>query len=259
MSPSWDLATYSLVLGLAAVAGGALPLLTSRQRGMSILTGLSGGVMLGTVAFILLPEAVEQLGYRGLALVPVGLVGIWGLEAYLHRRADPAAETPGGVPREAHAAGSGLGVSGAGALFGFSAHTILDGVSLAGAVEAGVGGSVFLAILAHKLPTSISLCTLLISESRPRRTVLLALAAYGLMVPLGALLYLGISATVPIERLAAWAMALSAGTFLYISLVELLPGTLRPGAPRRVRGALGLLGGVLLMAVVGGLSHGAHG
>lgn len=256
MSPSWELATYSLLLGAAAVAGGALPLLTARRRGVSALAALSAGVMLGTVVFVLLPEAVHQLGLRALALVPVGFFGIWGIEALLHRRVGDPSESQAGV---GVAGGLGLGVSGAGALLGFSAHTVVDGLSLAAAVEGGVGMSVFLAILAHKLPTSVSLSALLLAEARPTRTVLLALGSYGLMVPLGALLYLGISATVPVERLAAWAMALSAGTFLFISVVELLPGVLRPGTPRRSLNALVLLGGVALMAVVGRLTHGMHG
>jgi zinc and cadmium transporter len=250
MSAAWELPLYSSVIVFGALLGGVVPLATSRLGWLQTLSALSAGVMFGAVGFLLMPEAVHSVGPWAWALVPIGFSTLWVLERLLHR-------WPGAAVHAA-AGRAGLGVIGASALFGFSAHTVLDGVALASAVQSGVGGSACLVILAHKVPSSMSLAVLLRTDERPMRTVVAALLFYGMMVPLGAGLYAGLNALIHLERMAAWAMAFSAGTFVYIAGVELLPRVLRDGGRRRFGNLGAVVMGAGLMAWVARLARELH-
>jgi zinc and cadmium transporter len=108
----------------------------------------------------------------------------------------------------------------------------------------------FLAILAHKVPSSLSLAAILKSEGRSRRAVLALAAVFGMMVPLGALLYFAIDSVAHLPRLTAYALAFSSGTFLYIAVSDLLPHINRHGREGRLRHIGGLLAGLLVMLVL---------
>ena len=117
-----------------------------------------------------------------------------------------------------------------------------------------MGGVAALAITAHKVPSSLSLAAILRAEGRRPVTVLWMCALYGLMVPVGAALYGLLDAAVHLEALASWALAFSAGTFLYIAVSDLLPHVNRHGKDRRVANVLALavgLGVMLLISLIG--------
>jgi zinc and cadmium transporter len=141
------------------------------------------------------------------------------------------------------------------AWLGMSVHTIVDGFALgAASVTAELGLLVFVAILAHKIPNSFSLSAILLSEGYSRGRAVVMNAAFALMVPLGAGLYVVLRETVHVERFTAIALAASAGTFLHLSLSDILPDLHRSGTSRwRLSGAL--VAGVLLMAALTLLRH----
>ena len=110
----------------------------------------------------------------------------------------------------------------------------------------GIGVLVFLAILAHKVPNSFSLSTILISEGFSRGRAVAMNAAFALMVPVGAGLYVVLRDLVHAERFTSLALAASAGTFLHLALSDILPDLHRRGVHKlRVSGAL--LAGVAVM------------
>lgn len=245
-SPVAAVALYSLVIVAGALAGAAVPLLTREGRWRTTFLAFAAGVMLGAAFFHMLPEAYhEGGGWAAFALVPFGF-----LLMLLVERSVPshACEEPPDCPEHGRAHGHALGLA---SFLGLSVHTLFDGVALGSATMQGVGGVAALAITAHKIPSSLSLAAILRAEGRRPTTVLWMCALYGLMVPVGAALYGLLDAAVHFASLASWALAFSAGTFLYIAVSDLLPHVNRHGKDRRVVNVLALalgLGVMLLLA-----------
>ncbi len=72
-------------------------------------------------------------------------------------------------------------------------------------------------------------------------------ALFGMMVPIGAVLYFGLDAIVKFQSLAPRALAFSAGSFLYVAVSDLLPHVNRHGKDHRLRTILAMGSGLLLM------------
>ncbi len=236
MSPVVLVALYSFLIVLGAMAGSVLPLFTAHGSKLIGFLAFAAGVLFGAAFFHMLPEAVHAGGYSALSFVPAGFILLFFLERYVlvHACEEPpdCAEHGGGHP---------LGLT---AFFGMSVHTLFDGVALGSAVGEGVGLTAFVAILAHKIPSSLSLAAILRTEKRSRANILLFVLLFGLMVPLGAAFYFGLNAVLRLESFAPKALAFSAGTFLYIAVSDLLPHVNRHGKNGRLRNssllALGL-------------------
>jgi zinc and cadmium transporter len=115
-----------------------------------------------------------------------------------------------------------LGVS---AAVGICAHSLTDGIALgSGLLISGVselGFVVFLTIFFHKLPEAFALTTVLVHESQSRSRIVAFNLLLILMVPLGAVLVRSFGGVHP--EITGAALAFSAGTFLHVSLSDLLP------------------------------------
>jgi zinc and cadmium transporter len=244
------LALYSLAILVGALVGGAIPLLGGRSRSDGMLS-FSAGVMLGAAFFHMLPEAAEGAGIRAIPWVLVGFLFLFLLERYVlvHVCAEPGVATAGHARSHPHAeghAGTGCEVHtlGLAAFIGLSLHTIVDGFALGAASgEERLGFLVFLAILAHKIPSSFSLSAILRAEGYSRPRALALNAVFATMVPLGAGLYVLLRELVHTESFTALALAASAGTFLHLALSDIIPD-LHRRADSRLR-----LSGLLLMGV----------
>src|ERR1051325_8676425 len=93
------------------------------------------------------------------------------------------------------------------AFLGLALHTLFDGVALASASATGVGFMAFIAIAAHKVPSSLSLAAIYKSEGKPNRAILGYAALYGLMVPAGAAAYWLLARLVHLDTFAPRALA----------------------------------------------------
>src|SRR5256885_1569436 len=91
------------------------------------------------------------------------------------------------------------------------------------------------------------LSCLLKAEGRSKARVRWLVLAFGLMVPLGAVLYYALERVTHWPRMTPAALAFSAGTFLYIAVSDLLPHINRHGRDRKLANIGGLLAGVLIM------------
>lgn len=145
--------------------------------------------------------------------VLVGLLGVFVVEALL-------------IPGSAHGHGhddqrhSAVGWA---ALVGLSVHALTAGVALAAVQEhEELAGVMLLAILAHKGFESFSLASVFEMTDTPRRKIIAMVVGFSLITPAG--LLLGSRATALLGTGGtAILTSLSAGTFLYVSLCELLP------------------------------------
>jgi len=165
-----------------------------------------------------------------------------------------------GHPGHVHGDETGCEVHtlGLAAWVGMSIHTVVDGFALGAANhEGGLGLLVFVAILAHKIPSSVSLTAILRAEGYGRRQALLSTASVALMVPIGAATFLVLDRVVHVQRFTAVALAASAGSFLQLSLSDILPDLHRRGG-NRWKISLSLLAGLAAMWALRSLGH-SHG
>jgi zinc and cadmium transporter len=263
MTNAFALAFYTGAILAGALAGGALPLLGQFRRS-DLLLSFSAGVMLGAAFFHMLPEAVEGAGATAIPFVLVGFLLLYSLERFVlvHVCAEPSAHAAPGLPgSHAHGLGPGCGAHtmGLAAFLGMSLHTIVDGFALgAASEETGLGLLVFLAILAHKIPNAFSLSAILRAEGYSVRRALTLNAAFALMVPVGAGLYLMARELVRVEDFTSAALAASAGTFLHLSLSDIVPDLHRRGVARFAMTAA-MVAGLAVMGALTLLRHGhAH-
>ena len=255
MTEAQTLAIYAGAILVGSLAGGALPLIGAMRRSDTLLS-FSAGVMLGAAFFHMLPEAIDGAGIRALPFVLLGFLCLFLLERFVlvHICAEPgptaeAALHPHGTPGHVHGGATGCDVHtlGLAAFVGLSLHTIIDGFALgAASTETTLGFLVFLAILAHKVPSSFSLSAILRAEGYSRRRALLMNAAFAAMVPLGAAVYVLLRELVHAPSFTALALAASAGTFLHLALSDILPDLHRRGE-RKLGLSAALLAGIAVM------------
>jgi zinc and cadmium transporter len=254
MTELQTLALYSVAILLGAVGGGLLPLL-GRLRRSDLLLSFSAGVMLGAAFFHMLPEAVEEGGQKVVPFVLAGFLLLYLLERFvlIHLCAEPAVnaqlaqqcvDESGDHHGHGHGTGTGCEVHtlGLAAWIGMSLHTVVDGFVLGAANAAPtIGPLVFVAIVAHKIPSAFSLSAILRAEGHGRARALAMNVMFGAMIPIGALLYVALRNVVPVSAFSAYALAASAGTFLHLSLSDILPDL------HRTRGSkLGLSGALVV-------------
>lgn len=164
--------------------------------------------------------------------VLVGLLGVFFIEALL-------------IPGSGHGhGGERHSAVGWAALAGLSVHALTAGVALAAVQEhEDLAGVMLLAILAHKGFESFSLASVFGMTDASHRKIVAMVVGFSLITPAG--LLLGSRATALLgPGGTAILTSLSAGTFLYVSLCELLPEVFH----RRQDGPLKIL--LLLVGVV---------
>lgn len=253
MTNTQQLLLYGTAVILAAMAGGSIPLWSRHSvRRLEYFLAASAGVMLGVIAGHMLPEAFESGGAPVAWAVVGGFIFLLLVERFVlphalhapsaseaHAHCDPAEEQEH-VRRDA---------AGIGAFLGLGLHTIVDGIALGAALdEPKVARFVALAIIVHKIPSAFALGSILVRAGARARTVLVATAALGAMVGLGAVLFLATRAFGRFDT-AAWtpyAVAFSAGSFLHVAVTDLLPDLHRRGVERTGL-VVALLGGLALM------------
>ncbi len=252
MSLAATVALYCAIIVTGALAGGVVPLYVKAQTRLVTFLAFAAGVMFGAAFFHMLPEAFHGGGYAAFTWVPVGFVFLFLLERYVLAH---ICEEPPGCEEHQH----GPAAFGLTAFLGMSAHTLFDGVALASAAEQGVGLMAVIAITAHKIPSSLSLASILKSSGRGPRLILLYVVLFGMMVPVGVGLYFALNAVLHFEALASKALAFSSGTFLYIAVSDLLPHVNRHGKGRRLQHIVGLVGGLAMMFALSSFTHeGVH-
>lgn len=206
---------YFLLIMGAVAFGGVLPYWKRlNSTPLPLFLSLSAGLMLGSSFIHLIPESFALIGSKASFYVLSGLLFLYLFEKFITVHICEANEC------EVHH----LGIS---AFIGLFLHGITDGVALGvGLLSPKLGLVVFIAIFAHKALEAFSLTSILLHERKAKSKVILANAALLCSMPVGATLtFLLISqgGVFTITENAGVALAFSAGTFLHISLSDLLP------------------------------------
>ncbi|XP_068826369.1 zinc transporter ZIP5 isoform X1 [Capricornis sumatraensis] len=139
-------------------------------------------------------------------------------------------------------------------LLGDGLHNLTDGLAIGAAFSDGFssGLSTTVAVFCHELPHELGDFAMLLQAGLPFRQLLLLSLVSGVLGLGGAALGVGLSlGPVP---LTPWVFGVTAGVFLYVALVDMLPALLRPPEPLPLlhvllQGLGLLLGGALMLTI----------
>ena len=230
-----------IVVFAVSLVGGWLAL--ARKWSDSLLhlfVSLGAGIILGVVFLHLLPESMHGGGKSAALPILLGFLIIFFLERIL---------LGGGQPGYDH----DHKVISITVFLGLSVHSLFEGVGLAiGNASQQSGQSIFLSIVAHKIPAAFALGSLLVLGRLNRRRIWSMLIIFALSAPVGALVFSPVLAAANADLLRMLT-GLTAGTFLYIATGDLLPEVFHTREKRWLKLILLLLG--VLFAVFLGDDH----
>ncbi|MEK7535015.1 MAG: ZIP family metal transporter [Patescibacteria group bacterium] len=205
-----------------------------------VLVSLAVGALFGDALIHLLPEAYETFdGPLTVSyLVMAGFLFFFLVEKYLHWH-------------HHHDEESGVHIHPVGYinLISDGIHNFIDGVLIGVSylVSIPLGVATTIAVVLHEIPQEIGDFGVLISAGFTRKKALWLNFATGLAAVLGTVLAL-ISGT-RLETLTSYAIPLTAGGFLYIAAVDLLPPLHKETRPlRSLLQLIAILAGVAVMA-----------
>jgi zinc and cadmium transporter len=276
MTPAWLLTIYCVLVLLASLAGGWFLLFIHLTHArLQIAVSFVAGLMLGIALLHFLPDADEQLHSldKTATWMLGGFLAMFFIQRFFHFHHHDLAEGEtgdGGEHGHAHSHGhdehghslaelSAKQLSWIGTTVGLTFHSLLDGLALAVAVEAGTQGNariaglgVALVVILHKPFDAIAVSTLMAAGGKSRFSRHVLNGLFALASPLGAaLFYLGASrfagGNVPVLGLA---LAFCAGSFLCIASSDLLP-ELHFHSHDRFKLSAALLAGLAMAVIIG--------
>lgn len=230
---------FALLGSVGAVIGAAVFLVLpkeTRDRTVPFLVSYATGTLLGAALLGLIPQAIEQGGLQAsLGSVLAGLIVFFSLERLM-------------IWRHCHSGGSCEvhGAAGQLILLGDALHNFVDGIVIAAAFLSSIplGIVTGIAVIAHEMPQEVGDFAILLDYGFSRqRAMKWNLISSGTTLP-GALL--GYLAFEESSKLIGPMLALSAASFLYIGLADLIPGL-----HRRIGSETGIAQFLLLLAGVG--------
>ena len=230
---------------LAAAVGGSVALRSRDQ--LHLVLGFTAGVLLGVVAFELLPEVFRLAGDSRLVGIPTVMIAFAGGYLFLHVVERSIAlhsgqESEYAVHAHRHPS---LGLIGALALLG---HSFLDGVGIGLGFHVGrdVGLAVAVAVVGHRFADGLNTVSIMLMHGNTVRRSLFLLVLGAVAPVFGAastLLF-----TVP-DRVIALYLAYFAGFLLYLATSQILPEA-HSGHPSGWTLGLTMAGVAVIWAVV---------
>lgn len=234
------------VTALATALGGSLAL-RSRDR-LHLTLGLAAGLLLGLVAFDLMPEvfAINTDTFGNVPVVSIAFVaGFLALHftEQLFGSHEPLESDYG------HDHQHSANIAGSLGAVAMGGHVFLDGIALGFAFHIGnpLGFAVFVAILAHAFSDGLNTVSFLIKGGRWSRKATYLLSVDAIMRIAGAAL--GSYFTISLPFLGIY-LALFAGFVIYLATSHILPEA-HARHPSRLTMLATVLGVILMWAIVG--------
>ena len=180
------------------------------QETFRLVISFCAGILLGAVFFHVLPEISTVLGRHLGYSVMFGFLLIFVLEKFI--MVHPCEEGECDYHKIGIAAYIGIGF-----------HSILDGIAIGAGTMMNLSFIIILAVTLHKFPAALALSSLLVKgKEYTKKKILLSMFIFALATPIGALVAVFIFQGVD-DYVVATALGISAGTFLFISIGDLLP------------------------------------
>jgi len=221
-------------LGSICSVGLAGLLLLINGKRLRIVTGVlilyAIGTLLGAAFFGMIPNALLRLpGAAVLATVLSGIILFYVLEKFALWR--HCHEQPCDIHTRA----------GTMILIGDSVHNFVDGVAIAaafaGSVPLGIATSV--AVIAHEVPQEVGDFAILLESGYSRSRALWFNTLSSLAALPGAVMTFFLLPV--IQWLVPYLLSMSAASFIYIALADLVPGRRATGGPRSLAWELPLI------------------
>ncbi|XP_069347173.1 zinc transporter ZIP5 [Eulemur rufifrons] len=189
----------------------------------------------------------------GMALQPLQAAPEPGAQGQKEDSQPPPAPAPSGHQGHSHGHQGGTNITWM-VLLGDGLHNLTDGLAIGAAFSDGFssGLSTTLAVFCHELPHELGDFAVLLQAGLPFRRLLLLSLVSGALGLGGAALGVGLS--LGPAPLTPWVFGITAGVFLYVALVDMLPALLRPPEPLPMldvllQGLGLLLGGSLMLTI----------
>jgi len=276
MNGSLNILIFSLVMLFGSYLSGSIPLFMSlSEEKLQLVSVMGAGLLVGTALSVIIPEGMETLNmaYRQKSEghgehghdhggedhqdnpVP-HLIGVSLVLGFIFMLIIDQIATS--KTRDVESNGKKAPVSWT-ATLGLVVHAAADGIALGAAAttnQTDVEIIVFLAIMLHKAPASFGLVTYLLHEGMERNRIKRHLMIFSLAAPVMAVvtfLLLTLHGRENLDTLSATgvAMLFSAGTFLYVATVHVLPEVTNGGGGGDHGGGGGFKKSELFMLVLG--------
>jgi zinc and cadmium transporter len=202
---------YLIFIFLITMAGGWIPTIKQwSQQTFRMLISFCAGILLGAVFFHIIPEVSPILGKSLGFPVIIGFLGIYVMEKFV--MVHPCEEGACDYHKIGVAAYVGIGF-----------HSLLDGLAIGAGSILNLSAVILLAVTIHKFPAALALSSILVKGGEySRKKILVSMFIFALATPLGAVLSMLALGRLD-EFTVGLALGISAGTFLYISIGDLLP------------------------------------
>ena len=220
-------ALYSVLLLVVSMAGAMLPRVKKlSDKQAHLLMALSAGIFIGLLFFLLLPEAVHECEDGGYNIHQImyalvaGFALIMTVEMLLKHR------HMGGCTCECCQDNHSHRITSMSSFVGLSVHAACDGLALAATFLAGeeVGLIATVGMCIHKFVVLFSLSTTMVLTDYTRKQSLVRLFCFALITPVaGVVFFLALNGISDIDGLTGIPLAFAAGTFMYVSMCDILP------------------------------------
>lgn len=233
-----QLLIYSPIAIFLTMMSGVIPLLRQwKEDHLHQFVSFSAGVLLATAFLFLLPDSLKLLDANKVGLFSlISFLFLFILEKFIMLH--PC--------EESHCDYHSMGMA---AFCGMMLHTFFDGFALGSTFFIkDLSQFVFFAIMAHKIPSSFALASILKKGKWPTSKIIIFLLIFAMMIPLGAF----VSSSILKSLNTTWigiALALSQGTFLYIATSDFLPEVHRANKTRLMNLTSLLIGIGLMMGI----------
>ena len=232
---------FLIFIFVITMAGGWIPTLKPwSQKTFRMLISFCAGVLLGAVFFHMIPEISPILGRKMGFPIMLGFLGIYVMEKFI--MVHPCEE-----------GGCNYHKIGLAAYVGIGFHSILDGVAIGAGNMLNISMVILLAVTLHKFPAALALSSILVKGGEySRKKILVSMFIFALATPIGALVSMNVMGQLNNTDIIGFALGISAGTFLYISIGDLLP-TVHEEDEKKNLNLMLLFVGILVMFLSTGL------
>lgn len=219
----WWIVGCSILSGMLATAASGLILAfphEARRSALPPLLSFATGTLLGAAFLEMIPKALSQADAGDISRATLaGIIGFFALEKLV-------------LWRHCHAGDCQVhGRKGTLILVGDAFHNFVDGAVIAAAFLTSIplGVTVTLAVIAHEVPQEIGdFAILLDSGFRPVQALLLNVLSASTALPGGILAYFWLA---EMKEAMPYVLALSAASFIYVAMADLVPELHRQVAP----------------------------
>lgn len=232
-----QLLTFTFASVLLTVGVGVIPLLKHwKEDHLHSFVSFSAGIMMATAFLHMMPDTIERANPHIIGPCILGsFVFLFLLEKFV--MIHPC--------EESHCDYHTIGLA---SFAGMITHTFFDGLALGSAMLVPkLGPIVFIAIMAHKIPSSFALASILKKARWQNSSIVLFLLFFSLTIPAGAFCSLTFLSSVG-EDITGVALALSLGAFLYVATSDFLPDVHRH-EEHRLRNLLYFFAGIAVIAI----------